>query len=639
MKRIYKMIAIVSLIVGFTSCGADFLTIEHTDIVTPDVLLTSQKNIEMQLNGVYDILLNERAQSNDLDQNWNVKPQVSFSNYPAMDIQADGWESEFATHAWKSDFYMFGPAWLRSYRAIDRVNNFIANVENIDPGLLEGGQGIKNILIAEARAIRGWFYTFMLQTWGGVPMLMTGESYDNLPSKKRDTAEDCWNMVIEDFKFAADNLSWKPRNGEYGRVTKGMSKAYLGLAYMYQKRWNDAKSEFKEIMDSGEYELNPCYGYIHSFNLKWQKESVWEISQNYWGTMGWGTESTYPDAVSYFAQYFAGPEWGGWGPSYTTYEYVWSHEPGDRRLEYNVVQFGEMNLGYPEVTLGVDGSAQIGCSNANAQPYVGSYVLPNNYNQKLWRQHPTNPYCALPITYMRLAGVMLYYAECCFETNEMTEGWKYVQLIRNRAWGKFEPNATLDNNTITITLNDDPNLEAPDAETFYNSYKRTAGNGGGYINKFLGWLPDYTGEADSLIYTPTVSSRNARRVGIYEKVYTECAVPYAAYTLPAWKVALIMERRHEFYGELSIWQDLCRMGVAKDYFDSEYPMNPTPHPILLLSGTHEEQVATLKNENFIGRIQTYRAFPFDPTRQLFPIPQSELDGNTALTREDQNPGY
>jgi hypothetical protein len=81
------------------------------------------------------------------------------------------------------------------------------------------------------------------------------------------------------------------------------------------------------------------------------------------------------------------------------------------------------------------------------------------------------------------------------------------------------------------------------------------------------------------------------------------------------------------------------MGVAKDYFEAEYPLNTTAHPRIVLSGDHANQVQQLINADFIGKIQTYRAFPFDPTRQLFPIPQSELDGNSGLSREDQNPGY
>jgi len=640
MKKIY-LIAMISFVVGLTSCSEDFLVINHTDIVTPEVFFLSQKNVEMGLNGIYDLLIGERGSgTSDLEQNWNLKPQIAFSNYPAMDLQPDGWDQEFSTHSWKADFYMFGPAWLRTYRTIDRVNLFMENMEKVDAGILEGGQRTKDLMIAEVRAIRAWFYTFLVQSWGGVPMLGAGETYSNTPGKKRGTAEEAWNLIIEDYEYAAKTLDWKPRNNQKGRVTKGMAKAYLGLAYMYQKRWADAKRELKEVIDSGEYSLNPCYAHIHIENQKWQKESVWEIAYNKWPSMGWGTENTYPDAVWYSAQMFASPEFGGWGPSYTSFEFVWSHEPGDKRVKYNVCQFGDHNIGYPSVTLGVPGSAQIGVGNAYAQPFVSSFILPNNYNMKHWRKHPSVPYFAFPITYMRLATVMLNYAESCFESGDMAEGWRVIKIIRDRAWGKLEPGVA-PHPEILITLNTDANVEAPDAQTYYSTYKRTPGRNGGMVNKFLGWMPNSAGTADSLISTPVSTNVNNinKRVGLYERRRYEAPTTYTPYTSPVWKVALIMERRHEFFGEYSFWQDLCRMGVAKEYLDAEYPKNPTMHPVVAVTGTHAEVVQRLIDYDFTGKIHSWRPNDFDPTRQLFPIPTIEMDGNPAFTKEDQNPGY
>ena len=641
MKKIRLfIIASISLLFGLTSCSEDFLTINHTDIVTPDVLLKSQANVEMGLNGIYDLLLGERGSgTSDLEQNWNLKPQIAFSNYPANDMQPDGWDREFSSHTWKADFYMFGPAWLRAYRTIDRANLFLANLEKVDPAILEEGQKTKDMMEAEARALRAWFYTFLCQSWGGVPMLMTGETYSTSPGKKRGTTEEAWNLIVADYEFARDHLDWTPRKGNYGRVTKGMAKAYLGLAYMYLKRWNDAKKELQDVINSGQYKLTPCYGYIHTINRKWGKESVWEIAYNQWSNMGWGAENVNIDAYWYAAQMCACGEYGGWGPWSTSYEFVWSHEPGDRRLEYNVVQYGDMNLGYPSRTLGDPGSALIGTSNAYAQPYWGTDILPNNYDQKTWRYHPSQPYGALPITYMRLAGVMLNYAECCFETGDNAEGWKYIKIIRDRAWGKLEASATEEDgvNSIYITLNKDPNKEAPDAETYYSHYKRTAGRNGGMVNTFMGWMPNAAGTSDSII--KTTYDKKDRRVGIYKRKYYESPVDYKPYTIPVWKVAVMMERRHEFYGEYSFWQDLCRMGIAKDYLDAEYPKNNIPHPQVDLTGSHEVVVERLKTFDYTGKIHTWRPNEFDPNRQLFPIPTIEMDGNPALTKEDQNPGY
>jgi len=668
MKRIQlnNIIGAIMLMIVFTSCGEDFLKIEHWDITTPDVYTLSQANLEMGLTGIYRLLIREG--SNDLDQNWNLKPQIAFSNYPANDLQPDGWDREFAQHTWKSDFYMFGDAWLRAYRTIDRINNFLENLEKIDPEMLDDKK-TKDLMSAEARALRAWFYTFLCQSWGSVPMLRTGETYSNSPGKKRDSTEEAWALIIEDYIYARDILDWTPRKGELGRVTKGMVKAYLGVAYMYQKDWNNAKKELLEVINSGQYELNPCFGYIHSYDKIWQKESVWEIAYKQWPNMGWGAETTYNDAMWYGAQMFAAGEWGGWGPSHTSFEFVWSFEPGDRRLEYSVAQFGDLNEGYYTKKLGMVGSAQVGMSHATAQPFVGNDILPNNYNKKFWKRQPTGPWHAIPVTYMRLAGVMLNYAECCFETGDMATGWAQIQTIRNRAWGKLEAGATKERHgptydptatdyatantgdfttwvgSMDIDLNTNSSIEAPDAEPYYSTYKRIAGTNGGYVNAFKGWMPNKAG-TDSLFSTPrsTNAAQQTKRAGYYEREWYDTNIPYAPYTSPVWKVALMMERRHEFFGEYSFWQDLCRMGMAKEYLEAEYPLNATNHPSLSFTSTDNNE-RTQQLVNFAQQlkanksIQTYRPYPFDPNKMLFPIPQSEMDGNPSLTKEDQNPGY
>ena len=255
---------------------------------------------------------------------------------------------------------------------------------------------------------------------------------------------------------------------------------------------------------------------------------------------------------------------------------------------------------------------------------------------KHWRKHPQYNYHAFPVTYMRLAGVMLNYAECCFETGDMAEAWKQIKTVRDRAWGKLEVGIPTERGVI-VTLNNDPSVEAPDAEIYYNSYKRTAGRNGGMVNKFMGWMPNSAGTADSMIASGTTTLN--KRVGYYEKRRYDATTFYKPYTLPVWKVALIMERRHEFFGEYSFWQDLCRMGVAEDYLNAEYPVNNQQHLTVDLTGSHAEQVQKLINTDFTGRIETWQPYPFNPARMLFPIPQAEMDSNPAFTKDDQNPGY
>ena len=60
----------------------------------------------------------------DIQQSWNIKPQLAFSNYPALDCQASGWDNEFTRHDWRADKDMFEDSWKQCYKAIDRANRF-----------------------------------------------------------------------------------------------------------------------------------------------------------------------------------------------------------------------------------------------------------------------------------------------------------------------------------------------------------------------------------------------------------------------------------------------------------------------------------------------------------------------------------
>ncbi|OAV69109.1 SusD family protein [Bacteroidales bacterium Barb6XT] len=594
MKKTYLYIATgAALLTGAASCSEDFLKVDHYDIVQPEVLLTSQAYVEQGLNGVYDLFYgqwNSNDSPTDIQKNWNLKPHMAFANYSTLDIQPNGWDAEFTKQEWRPDKDMFIDSWRRAYNVIDRANRFLDNLQNANPSIFDNGEATQKIIEAEARAIRAYFYTFLVQNYGGVPILHTGETYQTTPDKPRDTAKKTWDMVIEDLEYARDILDWNAWQGQTGRITKGMVKAYLAQAYMYNKRFADAKKELKDIIDSGTYSLNPCFGQIHlgieQGGKPWQPESIWEVSYPLHDDMSSSTDSK-TDAIWWVSQLIASPEWGGWGPHFTSFEFCWSFEPGDKRLQYEVVRYGETHP-YTQEKIGSSGESW-------QHPFVGGEHNPNNYNIKLWKEHPgAKRFSAIPSIHMRLATVMLNYAECCFETEgeNSAEGWKYIRLIRDRAWGASEPQAASPAN-FPFTLNTDPSVKAPDAQTYYSSYKRTPGKVGGKAQSFAN--------------------------GVYTEKYFESAYSYTPYTAPVWKVALTMERRHEFFAEYSLWYDLCRTDMVEQYLNAEYPKNNLP----------------FDDDN----VHTQRTFDYSANRMLYPIPSEEILKNDALSEKDQNPGY
>ncbi|GHT08053.1 hypothetical protein FACS189426_02750 [Bacteroidia bacterium] len=630
------MIAGMAISSGLSSCSEDFLDVDHYGIIEPKVLLTSQAYVEQGLAGVYDLLYPERNGA-DVSQGWLLKPHMALSNYPALDIQPDGWDVAYSREAWTSGQAEFDGGWVRAYQSIDRANRFLANLENVDLKILENGETTLKIIEAQARAIRAYFYTFLVQNFGGVPMLMTGDTYSTSPGKERGTASEAWTLIIEDLEYARDILEWDPWRGDKGRVTKGMAKAYLAQAYMYMANENDragwfgkAKKELKDIIDSGKYSLNPCFGQIHLPGVYWQPESVWEIAFPEHSAMGWGREG-YTDAVWWPAQLKGAGEYGGWGPHYVSFEFCWSFEPGDKRLQYEVTQYGQYNPFVKQIAEdGATGATfaaaygpnfgQLGIKPTRRSAFVGSDNNPNNSDAKWWRTvagYKGREYDPVSSTQMRLAQVYLNYAEACFETGDEAEGWKYVQIIRDRAWGTYEPSAPKTMQGINqwpfpFQLNEDPSLKAPDAKTFYAGYKRSPGKISGVSKKLIGGNEEFFPVYEDQTYTTSYS--------------------YKPYTSPAWKVALLIERRHEFFAEYSLWYDICRSGMAQEYLDAEYPQNNEA----LVSQTISDYSFT---DTYISNPHTIREFNHEKYRELYPLPFSEIMRNPALSDADQNPGY
>ncbi len=163
---------------------------------------------------------------------------------------------------------------------------------------------------------------------------------------------------------------------------------------------------------------------------------------------------------------------------------------------------------------------------------------------------------------------MLDYAECCFETDDNATGWNMIRQIRNRAWGNLEMEATMID--LPADMLNTQTVEVPDAETYYTSYKAAKG-----------------------------------------------------YTSPVWKVALIIERRHEFNAEFSLYHDLCRMGMCKEWFAAEYPK----------TAANSSQEACLQTGD------SFRFFEHEAYQEIFPIPTNEILTNPLINQEDQNPGY
>ncbi|MBQ8711555.1 MAG: RagB/SusD family nutrient uptake outer membrane protein [Prevotella sp.] len=228
-------------------------------------------------------------------------------------------------------------------------------------------------------------------------------------------------------------------------------------------------------------------------------------------------------------------------------------------------------------------------------------IAPTVYSTKHWRNgrgtHWQGDQWLPDHIYMkRYANVLLDYAECCFRTNDAAEGWKYVNMIRNRAFGNLE-----------VGKKDELTAK-------YNNYY-----------KWLGTF--YKGDnADRGFGVFTVSDEYPIPFNEVEVEVPDAETYYTArkaemgFDSPVWQVAVNEERRKEFNAEWSLKTDIQKSGYLVDHMTHNYPKGYG-------TATGIEQIYTWR---------TYRGFDFDEGKMDMPIPQDELTKNPLC---DQNEAY
>lgn len=304
---------------GLTSCDNDkFLDVTHYSMLSGDMMFEDDASAIKDMTGCYDQLL---PRTNDDP----YKYWIFNGNHPTMDSQASGWDKDFMVQKWTASQAQLKTFWTQSYTCASRCNDFLAGLETAE----NISEDVKRHLKGEAMALRGFQFFGLANTFGRVPLLITGENYLTHPNKpKAETFEEMWDFVIKDFEEAATLLDWKPFQGQYGRCTKGMALAFLGDAYMWKaytvpekanECYQKAYAAFQQIISSGEYELAPSFTTLYDAEEAWPKECIWQILLNCGDEYGSWDNSKHAGAHGWTGFYFGPTSNGAWG----TYQMSW----------------------------------------------------------------------------------------------------------------------------------------------------------------------------------------------------------------------------------------------------------------------------------------------------------------------------
>ena len=258
-KLIYSTI-LTCMMLG--ACSDDFTEIAPTGALS-DEALQNATGVDLKLTAAYSVLDGERinrqgeAVSAGGDNWWT---DVIADDAHRGSTDSDNTELfQLETLDWQTGNSWFLGRWSALFGGVNRCNAVLELISQIPDGDFSQQKG-------EALFLRG-YYNFELQKfYGNVPFI----SVENLTNKEfnQPNPGPIWAQIEADFQEAMSLLSSDVVNG---RANSWIAEAFLGKAYLYQEKWDDAFTLLNNVASEGPYSLNPEF--VNNFNFAGENSS------------------------------------------------------------------------------------------------------------------------------------------------------------------------------------------------------------------------------------------------------------------------------------------------------------------------------------------------------------------------------
>ena len=246
------------------------LEVVPQDQLSDATLFSSTTNADLLLNDVYNQLPNMNNDTQHLDQftdnsyvgaEWEDGKAFIYNssvNPNSMPIGPGGHDG-LGTSVWD---------WGQTYGRIRKANLFLQKINaSTFPDSYKKGR------IAEARFLRAFFYHYLWQTYGGVPLIKTplnNQTQGDSVNYPRATMVDTYKFITDELTAIAPDLPLKVSGNDLGRPTRGAALTLRAWVELYHAsplrnpgndvaRWATAAATAKDVMNLGVYDLFPNF--------------------------------------------------------------------------------------------------------------------------------------------------------------------------------------------------------------------------------------------------------------------------------------------------------------------------------------------------------------------------------------------
>lgn len=513
----------------------------------------------------------------------------------------------------------FNTKWRAVYDGVTRANSVLKLLTKVT----DMTDQQKARAAAEARFLRGHYYFDLKKIFNMVPWIDENTTDFNQPNDR-----DIWPDIEADFKFAMDNLP--ATQSQRGRVNRWAAMAYLAKAYVFQHKWNEAKTLFDDIITNGVTSEGVKYNLVAKYRDIFEPaaevgnpEAVFAIqsvvnqtpvnrANGYYGSeLNWpvggpstccGTFQPTQDLVNsfrtdanglpYIGNHNSNPVGNDMGLN-SDQPFSVDQQPLDPRVDWTAGRRGVSYLDWGPMP----GKRWVRDQN-DGGPYIPIKHIYARAKRTTDSEAASTRSTAVNVHIIRFADVLLMAAEAEVEVGTLAKATEYVNRVRHRAanvsgWpdnlalNKIYAKAIVNSQTAMLALTGLAQYDWVVREDRGSTYMYIGG-GATNINNWYEYVPP--------VY----------RVGEYAEFADK----------PQARTRIYFERKLELAMEGHRFFDLVRWGVAEEYLNNFYGYEGT----------------------FISTRQGH----FTPNKnEYFPIPQAQIDMSRVdgVPRLKQNPGY
>lgn len=270
------IIAISAAAIMLSSCGKEFLTVEHPTESPLEEYFSTPEHLQEAVIAAYDPLewfdwaadqYNPLNIMSDImaDQIWVGGSDRSDNAYWHLMMNYEAIPTSCMSGIWSD-----------CYSGVKRCNDVITYIgwtQGLDPETAKLAE-------AQVRVLRAFYYNIIWKFWGNVPYFEENLGGDFTCPQYQ--ADEVYAKIIADLEgaIALNALPMKWSGDDQGRVSKAMAYMLYAELTMYQNdadRLPKALDYMKEII-TADYDLVSDYGTIFKEEGEWSKESIFEIN-------------------------------------------------------------------------------------------------------------------------------------------------------------------------------------------------------------------------------------------------------------------------------------------------------------------------------------------------------------------------